>query len=177
MDTADIIGISAAALWLPLAAVVGIVAHKRGRFGFAWFLASALVYPVIPGLLVLVLPRVKKGELQTANSAGQEETKASTTLRLIFIVVAAAMFAFFGWSLVEPIKNWNNPNEDGFSYLNAFWATLVCLPVAFYLMRGAITGHGQRVVLARKTLFIGCGMIFIVVAFLIFQHIANATGG
>jgi len=177
MDTADTIGIAAAALWLPLAAVVGVVAHKRGRFGFAWFLASALVYPVIPGLLVLVLPRVKKAELQTANSQGLEETKASTTLRLIFIVVAAAMLALFGWSLVAPIQNWNNPNEDGFSYLNAFWATLVCLPVALYLALGAIAGHGRRVALARKALVIGCGMIFIVVAFLIFQHIANATGG
>jgi len=173
MDISDTLAVTAAGLWLPLAVVVGVVAHKRGRFSFAWFLASALVYPVIPGLLVLVLPRVKKAELQTANSAGQEETKASTTLRLIFIVVAAIMFAFFGWSLVAPIQNWNNPNEDGFSYLNAFWATIVCLPVALYLVRGAIAGHGPRVAFARKALIIGCAVIFIVVAFLIFQQIAN----
>jgi predicted permease len=125
---------------------------------------------------VLVLPRIKSAEPQTANSEGQEETKASTTLRIIFIVVAAAMLALFGWSLVAPIQNWNNPNEDGFSYLNAFWATIVCLPVALYLVRGAIAGHGRRAALARKALIIGCGMILIVVAFLIFQQIANAAG-
>jgi len=174
MDTADIIGITAAGLWLPLAAVVGVVAHKRGRFGFAWFLVSVFVYPVIPGLVVLVLPRVKKEpEAQSANSGGQEETQASTILRLTFIIVAVAMLALFGWSLGEPIKNWNNPNEDGFSYLNAFWATIVCLPVALYLVRGAIAGHGPRVAFARKALIIGCAVIFIVVAFLIFQQIAN----
>jgi hypothetical protein len=174
MDTADILGITAAGLWLPLAAVVGFVAHKRGRFGFAWFLVSVFVYPVIPGLLVLALPRVKKVEPQNANSEVHEESTASPAFRLTFIVVAVAMLALFGWSLSEPIKNWNNPNEDGFSYIGVFWATIVCLPVALYLVRGAIAGHGPRVAFARKALIIGYAVIFIVVAFLIFQYIENA---
>lgn len=176
MDTTDILAISAAALWLPLAAVVGFIAHKRGRFGLAWFLVSVLVYPVIPGLFVLVLPKVKKAEPQNASSEGQDETKASTTLRIFFVIVAVAMLAFFGWSLVPPIQNWNNPNEDGFSYLGIFWTTIVCLPVALYLVRGAITWHGPRVATARKALVIGCGVIVMVVAFLIFQYIENAKG-
>jgi len=176
METADILGITAAGLWLPLAVVVGVVAHKRGRFGLAWFLVSVLVYPVIPGLFVLLIPRVKKAEPQNANSETQEATKASTALRLVFIVIAAVMLALFGWSLVPPIQNWNNPNEDGFSYIGAFWATIICLPVALYLIRGAIAGHAQRVALARKALVVGYGVIFIVVAFLVFQYIENATG-
>ncbi|HXX07333.1 MAG TPA: hypothetical protein VEJ43_04590 [Pseudolabrys sp.] len=176
METADILGITAAGLWLPLAAVVGVVAHKRGRFGLAWFLISVLVYPVIPGLLVLALPRVKRAEPQTASSEGPEEPEASPTFRLIFIAIAAAMIALFGWSLVPPIQNWNNPNEDGFSYIGAFWTTIVCLPVALYLVRGAIAGQGQRLALARKALVVGCGVIVIVVAFLVFQHIENAKG-
>jgi len=174
MDTADILGITAAGLWLPLAAVVGFVAHKRGRFGFAWFLVSVFVYPVIPGLIVLALPRAKQAEAQSAKDDDQEEAKASAMLRLIFIAVAVAMLALFGWSLGEPIKNWNNPNEDGFSYIGVFWTMIVCLPVAFYLVRGAAAGHGPRVAFARKALIIGCAVIFIVVAFLIFQHIENA---
>ena len=173
MDTSDTLAIAAAALWLPLAAVVGVIAHKRGRFGLAWFLLSVLIYPVIPGLFVLVLPRAKQSEARTTNNSGQGET-VSQTLRIIFVAIAVVMLAFFGWSLVPPIQNWNNPNEDGFSYIGVFWTTVVCLPVALHLVRGAIAGHGPRVALARKALVIGCGMIVIVVAFLIFQHIENA---
>ena len=42
--------------WIAVAVAVGIVASKRGRVGYGWFLL-ALVMPVIAGPLVLVLPR------------------------------------------------------------------------------------------------------------------------
>jgi hypothetical protein len=42
---------------------------------------------------------------------------------------------------------------------------------------GAIAGRGQHVVRARAALFVGGGTLFIVVAFLIFQQIANSMGG
>jgi hypothetical protein len=42
---------------------------------------------------------------------------------------------------------------------------------------GGIAGHGQHVARARPALFVVGGTLFIVVAFLIFQHIANSMGG
>jgi hypothetical protein len=107
----------------------------------------------------------------------QAEITASPKLRVIFAVVAAAMFALWGWSLVPPIENWGNPHEDGFSYVGVFYATPTCLPVGFYLLAGAIAGRGRQVARARIALFLGGGLLFLVVAFLIFQYIANSNGG
>jgi hypothetical protein len=47
-------------------------------------------------------------------------------------------------------------------------------PVGLYLLAGAIAGRCRHVARARTALFIGSGLLFIVVAFLIFQHIANS---
>jgi Na+-driven multidrug efflux pump len=102
---------------------------------------------------------------------------ASPKLRVIFVVVAAIMFALWGWSLIPPIENWNNPNEDGFSHMPAFYATITCLPVGLYLLAGVIAGRGRHVARARTALFLGGGLLFLVVAFLIFQYIANSMGG
>ena len=102
---------------------------------------------------------------------------ASPQLRVIFLVVAALMLLLWGWSLVPPIENWNNPYEDGFSYVGVFYASIVCLPTGLFLLIGAIAGHGQHVARARPALLVGIGTLAIVVAFLIFQRIANSMGG
>lgn len=43
-------------IWFVFAVVVAILAGKRGRSGFLWFLFSIFLSPLIAGLLVLVLP-------------------------------------------------------------------------------------------------------------------------
>ena len=45
------------------------------------------------------------------------EMTASPRLRVMFAVAAAFMLFLWAWSLVPPIENWGNPNEDGFSYV------------------------------------------------------------
>jgi hypothetical protein len=62
------------------------------------------------------------------------EITASPKLRAMFVVAAAIMFALWGWSLVPPIENWGNPNEDGFSYVAVFYTTITCLPVGLCLL-------------------------------------------
>jgi hypothetical protein len=98
---------------------------------------------------------------------------ASPRLRVTFLAVAASMLFLWGWSLVPPIENWNNLYDDGFSYVGVFYATLICLPVGLLLLIGGISERGQHVARARPALFVGGGTLFIVVAFLIFQQIAN----
>jgi hypothetical protein len=44
-------------------------------------------------------------------------TAASPRLRVFFLLVAVSMLLLWGWSLIPPIENWNNPYEDGFSYV------------------------------------------------------------
>ncbi len=105
------------------------------------------------------------------------EITASSKLRAIFVVAAAVMFSLWVWSLIPPIKNWGNPNEDGFFYVSVFYATLVCLPAGFCLFIGAIAGRGNPVTRARTALFIGGGMTLLVVMFLIVQKIANDNDG
>ena len=107
----------------------------------------------------------------------QVRITASPKLRVIFVVGAAVMLVLWGLSLIPPIENWDNPNEDGFSYVPAAYATITCLPVGLYLLAGAIAGRGRHVARARTALFIGGGLLFLVVAFLIFQHFANTNGG
>jgi hypothetical protein len=102
---------------------------------------------------------------------------ASTKQRLIFAVAAAVMIALWCWSLVPVIENWGNPNEDGFSYVPVFWATVFCLPSGYLLLGGAIAGSGDRVALARTALLLGGGVILIVVLFLVFQHVVNSSKG
>jgi hypothetical protein len=102
---------------------------------------------------------------------------ASPRLRVMFFAVAASMLFLWGWSLIPLIQNWNNPQEDGFSAVPAFYGTLICLPTGLFLLTGGIAPHGQRVVRARHALWVGGGALVIVVAFLIFQQIANSMGG
>ncbi len=105
----------------------------------------------------------------------QANITASAQLRVVFLVAGAIMLALWGWSLVPPIQSWGNPNEDGFSYVPLFWATITCLPVGLYLLAGAVFGRGRPVARARTALLLGGGLIFLVLAFLIFQQIANSS--
>jgi hypothetical protein len=105
------------------------------------------------------------------------EIAASPGLRVAFLAVAASMLFLWVWSLIPLIENWNNPHEDGFSAVPAFYGTLICLPIGLLLLVGGISPRGQRAVRARYALYLGGGTLFIVVAFLIFQQIANSMGG
>jgi len=95
----------------------------------------------------------------------------------MFAVAAFIMLALWGWSLVPPIENWGNPNEDGFSYVPVFYTTIICLPVGIYLLVGAIAGHGRYVRRARTAVFIAAGITLLVVAFLVVQQIADNNHG
>ena len=114
MDLKDLFMLIAGFLWLPLSVIVGVLANKRGRFGYSWFLLSVVVTPVVTEPLLLMLPRQsggvtfspKEAEPQFSISVGQVEITASPKLRLIFIVVAAAMFVLWGLSLIPPPDRW-----------------------------------------------------------------------
>lgn len=43
-------------IWLIVSIVVGIAANSRGRNGFAWFLVSVLLSPILALLFLLVFP-------------------------------------------------------------------------------------------------------------------------
>ena len=108
---------------------------------------------------------------------GTTEIAASPKLRSMFAVAAFIMLALWGWSLVPPIENWGNPNEDGFSYVAVFYTTIVCLPLGIYLLVGAIAGHGRYVRRAGIAFYIAAGIVLLVVAFLVVQQIANNNHG
>ena len=106
-----------------------------------------------------------------------KEIVASLKLRAAFAVAASIMLALWGWSLVPPIENWGNPNEDGFSYVSIFYATIFCLPAGIFLLIGAVAGRGRYVRRARIAFFTATGITLIVVAFLVVQHIADNNHG
>ncbi len=98
-------------------------------------------------------------------------------LRAGFFAVAAATLALWVASLVPAIENWNNPNEDGFSMIPAVYASITMLPVGLYLLAGGIAGRGKWAARARKALFIGIALLFVVAAFKILQFFANGSDG
>ncbi len=102
---------------------------------------------------------------------------ASVRLRVLFAVAAAIMLALWGWSLVPPIENWGNPNDDGLSYVGVFYTTLICLPAGLFLLIGAIAGHGRHVRRAHVAFFVAAGITVIVLAFQVIAHIANNNQG
>ena len=61
----------------------------------------------------------------------QTEITTSPKLRAIFLVVSIIMFVFWGLRLIPPIRAWGDPNEDGFSYMPAFWATTLACQSGF----------------------------------------------
>ena len=96
---------------------------------------------------------------------------APAMLRASFAVVAVSMLVLRGWSLVPPIENWNNPNEDGFSFVPAFWATLTCLPAGVFLTIGAAVGRGRHAARALTALLFAGVLLLLVVAFLAMQYV------
>lgn len=105
------------------------------------------------------------------------EITAPPRLRMVFAVAAFIMLVFWGWSLLPPIENWGNPNEDGFSYVPVFYTTIICLPAGLYLLVSAAAGHGRYVRRARIAFFIAAAITSIVVVFLVVQNIANNNDG
>jgi hypothetical protein len=105
------------------------------------------------------------------------DTAASPALRAAFAVATAVMVGLWAWSLVPPVANGGNPNEDGFCYVPVFYTTLVCLPAAAFLAAGAWTGQGRAVVRARKALLLAGGITVLIASFLIVQHVANSNDG
>jgi type II secretory pathway component PulM len=101
----------------------------------------------------------------------QAEVLLPPVLRASFAVVAISMFALWGWRLVPPIESWGNPNEDGFSYVPAFWATLTCRPAGIVLTIGAAVGRGRHAARGLTALLCGGVLLLLVVAFLVFQYV------
>jgi hypothetical protein len=103
----------------------------------------------------------------------QAEVAASPRLRMIFAGFAVSMLVLWGSSLSAVVENWGNPNEDGLSYVPAFWASVTCLPVGLYLFAGAVVGRGRPVARARRALLLALILLLLVIAFVVFQHAAD----
>jgi hypothetical protein len=87
----------------------------------------------------------------------QTDIIASPKLRAAFFLGAVVMLAVWGWSLVPAIESRNNPNEDGFTFIPAFYGTLTFLPLGVIALIG------------------GLAMIAVIAAFQIFAGIYNAS--
>ncbi len=113
-------------------------------------------------------------------AAGQRMTEADSVaapkLRAIFILGAALLLAVWGASLIPAIEGWNNPNEDGFSFVPAFWATITFLPLGLVTLAGGISGRGKSAARARKTLVIGAALLVLLLLLEIFRRVSNAAG-
>ena len=67
--------------WLGGSAAIAALASSRGRNGGAWFFLALLVSPILSGLLLFVLPRLKPSWAQIAAFAAVEATPANSPAR------------------------------------------------------------------------------------------------
>jgi hypothetical protein len=102
---------------------------------------------------------------------------ASPKLRMTLLTVAAATLGLWIASLIPATKTWNNPNEDGFSMIPAFYASFMMLPVGLFLLAGAIIGPGRWTAHACKALFIDIALQCRAIAFKMLQFFANGPDG
>jgi hypothetical protein len=100
---------------------------------------------------------------------------ASPRLRILYIAGGAVMLALWGVSLIPAINGWNNRNEDGFSFVPAFWATVTLLPLGLMTLRGGVSGQDKSLRRARKTFIIGIALLALVAALEIFRRMSNAA--
>ena len=95
--------------------------------------------------------------------------KASPMLRVGFIFAGMALLALWGVSLMPAITNWNNPKEDGFSLVPAFWATLTALPLGLSATLGGISGRDKAIRRARIQLILAAGLLLLVAMIEVFR--------
>jgi hypothetical protein len=115
-------------------------------------------------------------DLSNAPAAAQQPAAQAggivlPSLRAILLVAAAIMLALWGWSLTPAIQNWNNPNEDGFSMLPAFYATPTLLPLGLIMLAGAISGKAEHARRARVALVIAMALVVLIAAIAILMHL------
>jgi hypothetical protein len=105
-------------------------------------------------------------------SSEQPSGKGSPIARAGFIVAGGVLLALWGLSLIPAITNWNNPSEDGFSLVPAFWATLTALPLGLSVTLGGISGSGKAIRRARMHLVLAAGLLVLVAMLEVFRRMS-----
>ena len=104
------------------------------------------------------------------------ETVAAPPQRTAFLVMAAIALGLWIWSIQPLAQNWNNPNEDGFSAIPAFYATLTMFPVSLLTLIGGARGRGRAVLRARTALVVGTVFVAAFLAIYLFFTVVEALG-
>jgi hypothetical protein len=125
--------------------------------------------PAKPDFVTRLVDAIKSAMGMSVVASGQPMRPpagavASSKLRAIFFVAAAFMLALWGWSLTPAIQNWNNPNEDGFSLIPAFYATPTLLPLGLIILAGGISGKGKHARRARIALVVTIALLVLLAA-------------
>ncbi len=102
---------------------------------------------------------------------------ATPKLRAVFILAAVIMLSIWGFTLIPVVKSWNDPRADGFQMIPVFYATLTLLPLGFFALAGGISGHGEKVVLARLSLIIAAGLLVLGLMLEILRRMSEVMGG
>jgi peptidoglycan/LPS O-acetylase OafA/YrhL len=95
-------------------------------------------------------------------STAQPDGRAAPPRRAGFILAGVALLALWGASLMPAIANWNNPNEDGFSLVPAFAATLTALPLGLSATFAGVSGRDQAMRRARIHLVLAAALLLLV---------------
>lgn len=86
-------------LWFGFSVVVGIFAARRGRHGFGWFMLAMLISPLLAGLLVAVLGKLKDDDDKTSPSPTTSRQHAENTSNM-------SISYSLGRSLAQRPKQW-----------------------------------------------------------------------
>jgi hypothetical protein len=90
--------------WLFFAVLVGVLAQKRGRMGFGWFILAVMFSPLLIGLLVLVLGDAAGSKASGAGGAPTPETHVRCPDCRELVFMDARKCKHCGTALVPPEK-------------------------------------------------------------------------
>ena len=104
------------------------------------------------------------GIVDAANAtrgSAQPDGKAAPLLRAAFVLAGMVLLALWGASLMPAIANWNNSNEDGFSLVPAFAASVTALPLGLSATFDGLSGRDKAMRRARVHLVLAAALLLL----------------
>src|SRR5262245_51169906 len=94
----------------------------------------------LPAYYYKACRRLSQSVTQPGRDMEQPQILATPMRRAGLALGAVALLAVWGVSAIPVAQNWNNPNEDGFSFVPLFWVSLTLLPLGISILAGVVSG-------------------------------------
>jgi hypothetical protein len=100
----------------------------------------------------------------------QLRIKPTPMVRIAIIAGSLAMLTIWGITRIPAIPGWNDPLEDGFSFVSAAWASISFFPLGLSALLGGVGGGEKAIARARLHLMSGGLLLVLVLLLALFRR-------